>query len=189
MASFPGSVKSFGADRVNGEYIPASDNNDLRAEVVAIETALLNGGWLGISDAWQYASASSFTVAGDKTSIYTRGTRIKFTQTTVKYAIVLSSSYGAPNTTVTIVVNTDYTIANATISGQAISNLVDPRGWPDFFNWVPVWTNLTDDLSFDAATICRSTSVRFVLGEVISAARKATAREIRSRIETAIFFI
>ena len=40
-ASFPGSVKSFGADRVDGEYIPASDMNDVRAEIVAVETALL----------------------------------------------------------------------------------------------------------------------------------------------------
>jgi len=41
-ASFPASVKNFGADRVDGEYIPAADMNDVRAEVVAIETLLLN---------------------------------------------------------------------------------------------------------------------------------------------------
>jgi len=40
-ASFPGSVKNFGAERVDGEYIPAADTNELRAEVAAIETLLL----------------------------------------------------------------------------------------------------------------------------------------------------
>jgi hypothetical protein len=40
-ASFPGSVKNFGSERVDGEYIPAADMNALRAEVAAIESALL----------------------------------------------------------------------------------------------------------------------------------------------------
>ena len=39
-AVYPGGIKSFGADFVNGDTIPASCVNDLRAEVVALETAL-----------------------------------------------------------------------------------------------------------------------------------------------------
>lgn len=40
-ASFPSSIKSFGSDAVNGDYIEASHVNDLRAEVVAVETAVI----------------------------------------------------------------------------------------------------------------------------------------------------
>lgn len=40
-ASFPGSVKNFGANLINGDYTRAGHINDLRAEVVAIETALI----------------------------------------------------------------------------------------------------------------------------------------------------
>ena len=39
-ASFPGSIKNFGSDRVDGDYIPAADVNEIRAEVVAVETEL-----------------------------------------------------------------------------------------------------------------------------------------------------
>lgn len=43
-ASFPGSVKSFGTDLINGDYLQAAHVNDLRAEVVAVETALITDG-------------------------------------------------------------------------------------------------------------------------------------------------
>ncbi len=39
-ASYPVNIKSFGAEHVDGDYIPASDANQVRAEIVAVETAL-----------------------------------------------------------------------------------------------------------------------------------------------------
>lgn len=94
-------------------------------------------GWQDANETWTYASASTFTVSGDQRSKYTVGTRLKFTQTTVKYAVVVSSSYSSPNTTVTIAVNTDYTIANATISANYYSYASNPVGYPGWFNFVP----------------------------------------------------
>ena len=50
-ATFPGGVKNFGADHVNGDTLVPGDVNDLRAEVVALEThsvsqnILINGGF------------------------------------------------------------------------------------------------------------------------------------------------
>lgn len=98
---------------------------------------MVSKGWIKTSDTWTYASASTFTISGDKTSIYTLGTRIRWTQTSIKYGIVLSSSYSDPNTTVTIVVNTDYTIANAVISDNYYSYQDHPFGYPDWFNYTP----------------------------------------------------
>lgn len=89
-------------------------------------------GWVGANETWTYATAQTFTVSGDVTAKYTKGTRLKFTQTTVKYAVVVGSSYGAPNTTVTILTNTDYTIANAAITSPYYSYM-DPQGYPDYF--------------------------------------------------------
>ncbi len=94
----------------------------------------LNTGWVSADETWTYASASTFTVSGDQTAKYSKGTRLKFTQTTVKYAVVVASSYGAPNTTVTILVNTDYTIANAAITAPFYSYTMNPQGYPDYFN-------------------------------------------------------
>ncbi len=92
------------------------------------------GGWVKPNVTWTYASASTFTVSGDATTIYTKGTRLKWTQTTVKYGVVVSSSHSAGTTTVTIAVNTDYTIANATITDNFFSYEANPQGYPTWFN-------------------------------------------------------
>lgn len=98
------------------------------------------GGWTAVTDTWTYASASTFTIAGvDRTAVFTKGTRLKFTQTTVKYAVVVASSFST-NTTVTIAVNTDYTIANAAITAPYYSYQASPAGYPLFFNWTPTFS-------------------------------------------------
>ncbi len=100
-------------------------------------------GWTGSTDTWTYASASTFTIAGvDRTTTYTKGTRLKFTQTTVKYAVVVSSSFST-NTTVTIAVNNDYTIANAAITSPYYSYQANPQGYPSHFTYTPTLTNIT----------------------------------------------
>lgn len=93
-------------------------------------------GWIMATDTWTYASASTFTIAGvDRTAILSKGTKLKFTQTTTKYAVVASSSFST-NTTVTIIVNTDYTIANATITLPNYS-YVSPPDFPSDFEFTP----------------------------------------------------
>jgi hypothetical protein len=109
----------------------------------ALVDPVVNGGWTLHGSTWTYASASTFTVSGDQTALFQTGTRLKFTQTTVKYAAVVSSVYSSPNTTVTIAVNTDYVIANAAISAKYYSGQANPTGWPGFFNFAVAWTNVT----------------------------------------------
>lgn len=98
-------------------------------------SAASTDGWTDHSAyTWTYASASTFTIAGvDLTTTFTKGTRLKFTQTTVKYAVVVSSTFST-NTTVTIAVNTDYTIANAAITSPYYSYAASPAGYPTYFN-------------------------------------------------------
>jgi hypothetical protein len=96
-------------------------------------------GWNPANALWSYASASTFTLPGDWTGTYVKGTRIKWTQTTVKYGVVSGSTYSAPNTTVTILVNADYTIANAAISANYYS-YTDAVGFPKWFTYAPTPT-------------------------------------------------
>lgn len=107
------------------------------------ETALKNG-WNESADTWTYASASSFTITGaDRTTIFQKGTKLRFKQGGgFKYAVVASSSFST-DTTVNIAVNTDYTIANAAITDNAYSYVENPVGWPDWFTFSPTWTNVT----------------------------------------------
>ena len=97
-------------------------------------------GWIPSSLTWTYASASTYTIPGDVTATYQKGTYLKWLQTTQKYAVIASSSYSAPKTTVTIIVNTDYTIANAEITSPYYSYAANPQGWPGWFAWSPTLT-------------------------------------------------
>lgn len=98
-------------------------------------------GWVADTNGYTFASASSFTVgASDLTAVYSPGTRIKLTQTTLKYFVVTSSSFGAGATTVNITAGSDFTLANAAISLPFYSYVANPQGYPGWFNYTPVWT-------------------------------------------------
>lgn len=140
MASFPTSIKTF-TTKVDGVTdVLASHVNDIQDEVNAIETELFTynyTGWIRSLVTWTYASASTFTVSGDVTAKFPKGTKIKLTQTSAKYFYVVGASYSAPNTTVTITGGSDYTLANAAITSPMYSYAVTPQGFPDWFNWSP----------------------------------------------------
>ena len=112
-------------------------NKDLSS---ATNTLPATDGWNAVADTWVYASASTFTIAGvDRTAIYTKGTRLKFTNPAVKYAVVVNSSFST-DTTVTILVNTDHTIANSTISSPYYSYAANPPGYLTWFTYAPTIT-------------------------------------------------
>lgn len=88
-------------------------------------------GWIRDYNTWTYASATTFTIAGDHTSRFSKDDKIYLTQTTAKYFEVYSVSYSAPNTTVTIAANGTYTLTSATITETFYSKVANPQGWPD----------------------------------------------------------
>lgn len=101
------------------------------------------GDWTLSADTWTYASASTFTIAGvDRTTTYRKGTRLKFSQTSEKYAVVVGSSFST-DTTVTIAVNSDYVIANAAITSPYYSYTLMPAGYPAYFSITPSTSNIT----------------------------------------------
>lgn len=119
-------------------------------------------GWNADTNTWTYLSASSFKVPGDKMAIFTKGTRLRFTQSgTVKYATVVSSSYSSPDTTVTIIVNTDYTIANAAITANSYSYINSPD-WPGWFNYTTTFTGFSADPGLGASRYKTEGNICFV---------------------------
>src|SRR4051812_35275795 len=70
-----------------------------------------NYGWVqfGTTSDAVYASGTTFTLTGDMTAYMTRGRRLRIyhaTSAAYKYVTVVSSSYSAPTTTVTVTGNT-----------------------------------------------------------------------------------
>lgn len=101
-------------------------------------------GWTAAGETWVFASSTTFTVAGmDVTAKYSKGTRVKLTQSaTVKYFVVVGSAFGT-DTTVTITGGTDYTFANAAVSANYYSYETNPQGYPGWFNYAPTWTGFS----------------------------------------------
>lgn len=98
-------------------------------------------GWKVARETWTYASATTFTIGGDYTSVYQRGDKLKLTQTTAKYFDVADISYSAPNTTITVNGHGLYTLANAAITLNYFSNELNPESFPRWDDgWFPLPT-------------------------------------------------
>lgn len=108
-------------------------------------------GWLPDANTWTRTGNHTFTIAGDFTSIYTKGTKIRYKDGgSFEYGIVASSSYAAPNTTVNLVPNNDYAMAAATITETYYSYVDTPYGFPDWFAYTPTHTGFSADPTVSA---------------------------------------
>lgn len=100
-------------------------------------------GWVTAADTWTYASATTFTISGiDRTAVFTPGTRLKLTNSTLKYFVVVSSAF-ATNTTVTVTGGADYSLANAAITSPFYSYAANPQGYPGWFTYTPTATGFS----------------------------------------------
>ena len=82
-----------------------------------IATTLIDG-WTPADATWTYASASTITVPSGAASIYQKGDRIKWTQTTVKYGVIVAVA----DTLLTIAPNDTYAVTDAAISANYYSH-------------------------------------------------------------------
>jgi hypothetical protein len=135
--------------------ILASDMNNIENgienienEIEAVDT-VLNSGWIDANETWTYASVDDptgvITISGDKTTKYSVGMRIKFTNATnVIYGIITAISYSSPNTTLTFLHEIDptdnqalYLMQNSAITNNYYSMLKAPFGFPlDTDKWI-----------------------------------------------------
>ncbi|MBS4060957.1 MAG: hypothetical protein KG029_11210 [Bacteroidetes bacterium] len=102
--------------------------------------------WTALAHIWTRTGNHSFTVPGDVTEFYTPGLKVRYKDGGgYEYGVIAKSDYSAPYTTVTLIANSDYAMAAATITDSAISSDSMPDGFPVRFNFVPDWSlsNLT----------------------------------------------
>ena len=123
---------SSNADTVDGVH--ASDYTDQTGVLVSDY-----GGWRKILAAPTYVSATTFTVPGDLSAVFSVGCKIKLNNTSLKYFYCVSASYssGTGLTTVTVTAGSDYSLANAAITNLMISYDASPQGFPFWFNYTP----------------------------------------------------
>jgi hypothetical protein len=145
-----GNASVDGTLTVTGAAYFASTLSVGSTDVVAA-VASLTDGWVAAGETWTYASATTFTIAGDQTGKYSKGDKIKFSQSGQKYFYIIGVSYGAPNTTITVTGGVDYTIANAAIGSPYYSKQNSPNGFPLQFNWTPAYTGFSSNPTTTAA--------------------------------------
>lgn len=122
---------------VRGQAGTTDVAHDAGAEVqCGMSTAFLHDdtGWIPILDTWTYASATTITVPSGAASLYSVGDKVKIVQgVTTKYFYVVTVA----DTLLTVTGGSDYTVANAAISGIYISKAVSPVGFPQWFAYAP----------------------------------------------------
>lgn len=97
--------------------------------------------WMQVTETWTRTGNHTFRVSTDLTSRYRKGTRVRYKDGgSNEYGVVYSSSYSAPNTTVTLITNSDYAMASATITDTYISYSENPEGFPHWFAYASEWT-------------------------------------------------
>lgn len=122
-------------ERSSADSNSAADVNKQQENITAVIT-----GWIDISVALTYLSASEITTASDMTGIISVGMKLKITQTTVKYFDIVAIDSGK----ITVDAGTTYTVANAAITLPAYSTQDMPFGWDtDWWSYTPSLTNLT----------------------------------------------
>lgn len=103
------------------------------------------GGWVAANETWTYASATTLTISGDKTTKYYPGMRLKLTQTSEKFFIITKVAESGGTTTLTFYGGTDYTLANAAITNPYYSVVKAPSGFPlSPDKWTITTTNSTE---------------------------------------------
>lgn len=104
-------------------------------------------GWRKILSTLTYASATTVTISGDWTGVFQKGDKLTFTQSTggTKYFYIVGVSYGAPNTTLTLLAGNVHTVANEAITLPYYSKIENPQGFPGYFAYTASLTGFSAD--------------------------------------------
>ena len=120
----------------------------LREETISA----LKTGW-NPAKTWTRTGNHTFTITGDVTAQYPKGTKIRYKQGgAYEYGVVISATYSDPNTTVTLATNTDYAMAVGAITDNCYSYAATPQGFPNLFNYTPVFDGFSSDPTGVTAT-------------------------------------
>ena len=106
-----------------------------KTEKITLERLGLTNGWFPITKTLVYASPTTFTIADfDATAVFQRLDKLKLTNSGDKYLYIESVVFDDPGSTITVVVDTSYALADAAITAPFYSRANLPFGFPDYFN-------------------------------------------------------
>jgi hypothetical protein len=135
----PTGTTYFNENNGNVDFIVEGQNNGKMLVGDADANRFTSFAWNGWEsrefETWTRTGNHTFTLPGDVTSEYRKGTKVQYSDGAVDYAVIGSSSHAAGTTTVNLIPNTDYTMAAATITGNYISHIENPRLFPHWFNF------------------------------------------------------
>lgn len=107
---------------------PGSLNDCGRELMAAVRRWYEDAQWINFGHTPTKVDSDTFTVAGDQTSIYDAGRRVRITGSASGYGTISSSSYSAPNTTVNltsgVITGTLTAVAVGILSGS--NNAIPP---------------------------------------------------------------
>jgi len=93
-------------------------------------------GWQIVTETWTRTGNHTYTVVGDLTTKYKKSAKARYKDGgAFEYGVIYSSVFSSPNTTITLITNTDYAMAAGTITDTAISYQASPQGFPHWFNF------------------------------------------------------
>ena len=152
---------------------PSGVNNSCREVLAAVRTQHEDSSWVDFGHTVTYATTTTFTIAGDYTTLYTANRRIRCTDSSTLYGNITSSSYGSPNTTVTVVL--DSGVLSGSLTAAAVS-VVDANGAPtdlsgDLTVTGTITGNVTGDLTGNADTV---TTIPTLSGDVTNSGNTIT---------------
>jgi hypothetical protein len=138
-------IKDSGIALPAGDIVTEDGTQTLTNKTLTTPIISAWDGWNAVSDSWTYAAsdapAFTITVPSGAGSLYSAGMKLKLTQTTVKYFIITKVS----DTILTIYGGTDYTLANAAISGVYVSSMKAPLNFPlDPAKWTVEYSDTTN---------------------------------------------
>lgn len=117
--------------QISGDVNITSAGNTYR-----IATFDIMVGWIPTTVTWTRTGNHTFTLSGDLTTTYRKGTKVKYKDGgSFEYGVIASSTHAAGTTTVQLIPNTDYTMAAATITDKFISYIETPEGFPQWLNF------------------------------------------------------
>jgi hypothetical protein len=114
----------------------------------ALSSSYYATGWTPANETWTYASATTFTIATDKTGKYGKGSKLLlFNDSQNKYFYVTSCTYSSPNSTVTVTGEID--LAAGTIINNYFSQAECPVGFKNgvMYYYAKAHANSTQALS------------------------------------------
>lgn len=148
-----GAVKSIGNTSPPPEYVvPVGSKLVIGASATGAfsghdyEVAYRTG-----SSTWTFYTPSE----GDQTATYRKGRKVRYKDGgSYEYGVIKSATYdgGTDKTTVTLIANDDYAMAAGAISDTALSDMTNPPGFPDYFNYTPV-LSCSGSMTISSSTI------------------------------------